>query len=130
MYRRVAAVQSETELGEVRLELIDRFGPIPEEVEHLLALIALRIRAQALGIESMIEHEREIVIRPVETRPIEPLLISGLGGAVRVTAHSIRIRLLDLTIPWQDAIDLTLRAIESTRRVHAVDEHAAVAAAG
>jgi hypothetical protein len=77
----------------------------------------------------MIEHEREIVIRPVETRQIEPLLISGLGQAVRITAHSIRIRLLDLTIPWQDAIDLTLRAIESTRRVNAF-QAVAVAAAG
>jgi len=130
MYRLVAAVQSVSELNEVRLELTDRFGPIPEEVEHLLALIALRIRAQELGIESMIEHEREIVIRPVETRQIEPLLISRLGQAVRVTAHSIRIRLLDLTIPWQDAIELTLKAIESTRRKYALEETPAVAVAG
>lgn len=129
MYRHIAAVQSESELRDVRLELIDRFGSIPDEVEHLLALIALRIRAQELGIESMIEHEREIVIRPVETRQIEPLLVSGLGRAVRVTAHSIRIRLLDLTIPWQDAIDLTLRAIESTGRLKALAEAATGAAA-
>jgi transcription-repair coupling factor (superfamily II helicase) len=115
IYRKVAAVQDERELGEVRQELVDRFGPIPEEVEHLFALIALRIRAQALGIESLVEREREIVIRPVPTAGLERRLTAKLGRAVKLTANSIRIRLPDLTIPWQDAVDAALDAAESVR---------------
>jgi transcription-repair coupling factor (superfamily II helicase) len=115
MYRRIAGVQSEAELTEAREELEDRFGPIPEEIEHLFALITLRIRAQALGIESLVEREREIVIRPVPTAGLERRLVSRLGRAVKLTAHSIRIRLPDLTVPWQEAIDLALEAVESTR---------------
>ena len=111
----------------MRQELVDRFGDIPEEVEHLLALIALRIRAAALGIESLIEREREIVIRPVPTAGLERRLVSKLGRAVKLTAHSIRIRLPDLTISWQDAVDAALEAVESTR-VHFVDDREPAAA--
>src|SRR5215203_101826 len=115
IYRRIAAVADERQLEQVRQELEDRFGPIPEEVEHLLALIALRIRAQALGIESLIEREREIVIRPVPTAGLEHRLVSRLGRAVKLTAQSIRIRLPDLTISWRDAVDVVLEAVESTQ---------------
>jgi transcription-repair coupling factor (superfamily II helicase) len=109
--------------------LEDRFGPIPEEVEHLLALIALRIRAQELGIESLIEREREIVIRPVLTAGLEQRLVSRLGRAVKLTAHSIRIRLPDLTISWRDAIDVVLEAVESTQSANrSLREPAAVIA--
>ncbi len=129
MYRRIAAIEDSRQLEEMRQELEDRFGPIPEEVEHLLALIALRIRAQALGIESLIEREREIVIRPVSTAGLERRLVSRLGRAVKLTAHSIRIRLPDLTIPWRDAVDVVLEAVESTQvPAAAVREPAAVAA--
>ena len=127
MYRRIAAIEDERGLVDMRQELVDRFGDIPEEVEHLLALIALRIRAEALGIESLIEREREIVIRPVPTAGLERRLVSKLGRAVKLTAHSIRIRLPDLTIPWQDAIDTALEAVESTR-VHFVDDREPAAA--
>jgi transcription-repair coupling factor (superfamily II helicase) len=128
MYRRIAAIDDERGLADMRQELEDRFGDIPEEVEHLLALIALRIRAAALGIESLIEREREIVIRPVPTAGLERHLVSKLGRAVKLTAHSIRIRLTDLMIPWQDAVDTVLEAVESTRMAAVVRETLAATA--
>jgi transcription-repair coupling factor (superfamily II helicase) len=115
IYRKIAAVQTNQELLEAQQEMEDRFGPVPEEVEHLLALIALRIRAQALGIESLVEREREIVIRPVPTAALERRLTAKLGRAVKLTTNSIRIRLPDLLIPWQDAVDVALDAAESAR---------------
>ncbi len=114
-YRRVAAVTTAPGLVEIRDEMEDRFGPIPVEVERLLALISLRQRAEALGIESVVEREREIVIRPVATAGIERSLRSALGVAVKVTPNSIRLRLPDLTVPWQQAIDTVLAAVERVR---------------
>ncbi|MGI9253583.1 MAG: TRCF domain-containing protein [Thermomicrobiales bacterium] len=113
-YRRVAAVEDARGLGEAREEMIDRFGPIPEEVGRLFALISLRHRAVALGIESVVEREREIVIRPVETAGIERTLRSALGVAVKITPNSIRLRLPDLDMSWQRAVDLVLDAVEQT----------------
>ena len=130
IYRKIAAVEDERERFAVRQELEDRFGPIPEEVEHLLALIALRIRAQSLGIESLVEREREIVIRPVPTAGLERRLTAKLGRAVKLTANSIRIRLPDLTIPWQDAVDAALDAAESTHIASPAVERREPVAAG
>lgn len=115
MYRRVAACST---LGEVELmvaELIDRFGPVPEEVEHLLALIRVRIRCLALGMESVIEREREIVLRPVQTSRLrQNVLALKLGNAIRFTPNSVRLRLPDLEINWEEALELTIAEIERT----------------
>jgi len=113
-YRRIAAVETNQQLYDLRAELEDRFGPIPDEVEHLFALISVRIRCAELGIDSVVEREREIVIRPVDTRQLDTRrLTRELGRAIRVTPNSIRIRLTELMIPWQSALDSVLDVVEA-----------------
>jgi transcription-repair coupling factor (superfamily II helicase) len=86
------------------------------EVEHLLALIALRLRCEALGIESIVERERVIVIRPVETARLdERRLTRRFGKALRLMPNSIRLRLPDLDLPWQTAVDELVDAVERIR---------------
>ncbi|HET8587258.1 MAG TPA: transcription-repair coupling factor, partial [Candidatus Limnocylindria bacterium] len=112
-YRDVAAVPTLHQLSEKRDELTDRFGDPPEEVEHLLALIRLRLRCEQLGIDSVVEREREIVIRPVSVPESSQAAIKrALGKAVRFTPSSIRIRLLELTTTWQEALDAVLDRVE------------------
>jgi transcription-repair coupling factor (superfamily II helicase) len=112
-YAQVAAAGTANELDDVADELRDRFGDFPQEVEHLLALIRLRIRSADLGIESVVEREREIVVRPVVTAPLDQRkLTSKYGDAIRITRSSIRIRLLDLKVPWQEALDAVLDEVE------------------
>jgi transcription-repair coupling factor (superfamily II helicase) len=48
-HRRIARARTEGELGDVRAELADRFGPPPEPVENLIALQAIRVKAAELG---------------------------------------------------------------------------------
>jgi transcription-repair coupling factor (superfamily II helicase) len=114
-YRRIASVTSPQGLEDMRTELVDRFGEVPDEVEHLLALIAVRLRCEALGIESVVEREREMVIRPVRTAGLDgKALTRKLGPAVRLTPNSIRVRLVDLRIPWQEALDVILDAVAAS----------------
>ena len=115
LYRQIAAVATLEEVGQLDDELRDRFGDFPEEVEHLFALIRLRIRCAALGIDSVVEREREIVVRPVATNRLDRRhLERTLGGAIRITPNSLRIRLLDLAMPWQRALDILLDAVEES----------------
>ncbi len=115
LYRQIAALTTIDAMHELEDELRDRFGDYPEEVEHLFALIALRIRSTALGIESVVERDREIVIRPVETDMIRrATLQQRLAGAVRFTPQSIRIRLLELSMPWQEALAMVLDTVEAS----------------
>ena len=48
-HRRIARARTIGELGDVRAELADRFGPPPEPVENLITLQAIRIKAAELG---------------------------------------------------------------------------------
>ena len=48
-HRRIARARTVGELGDVRAELADRFGPPPDPVEHLVTLQAIRLKAAELG---------------------------------------------------------------------------------
>lgn len=118
MYRHIASVSTLEEVDELVDELQDRFGPIPDEVEHLLALIRLRIRAVELGIDSIVERERLLVIRGIDTKNINQHKISRvLGAAVRFTPNSVRIQATELTIPWREALDTVLSELEKSAAV-------------
>ena len=74
LYRRLARVSTRAELADFRGELLDRFGPPPPLVEHLLWLAELRIAAHQWGIES-IRVENQYVVFRYTSRPADP----GIG---------------------------------------------------
>jgi transcription-repair coupling factor (superfamily II helicase) len=65
MYRRVASANSERELETVREEAVDRFGPLPREVETLLDVAHLRILCERLGVEDVSVFRNQVRVRPV-----------------------------------------------------------------
>ncbi|MCP1600440.1 transcription-repair coupling factor (superfamily II helicase) [Aeromonas caviae] len=58
MYKRIASAADEQELRELKVELIDRFGLLPEPTKTLMELAAFRQRATALGIRRVEMSER------------------------------------------------------------------------
>lgn len=50
MYKRIASAADEAELKELQVEMIDRFGLLPEPVKTLMRQTRLRQRAERLGI--------------------------------------------------------------------------------
>jgi transcription-repair coupling factor (superfamily II helicase) len=53
MYKRIAAAEDDAALRELQVELIDRFGLLPEPGKNLVALAGLKLRASRLGIEKI-----------------------------------------------------------------------------
>ena len=53
LYKRIAAAASETELRDLQVEMIDRFGLLPAQVRNLFLVAQLRLKAQALGIRAI-----------------------------------------------------------------------------
>ncbi|MDX2112948.1 MAG: transcription-repair coupling factor [Alphaproteobacteria bacterium] len=53
LYRRVGELNDDAEIDAFAAELIDRFGPLPEEVEHLLFVMKLKRLCRALHIEKI-----------------------------------------------------------------------------
>jgi transcription-repair coupling factor (superfamily II helicase) len=53
LYRRIGALGSDAESEAMAAELVDRFGPVPEEVENLLSVVALKRACREAGVEKL-----------------------------------------------------------------------------
>ncbi len=51
LYRRLAEIEDEQEIEAFGAELVDRFGPLPEEVEHLLKIVAIKSLCRRANVE-------------------------------------------------------------------------------
>ncbi|WP_446745490.1 transcription-repair coupling factor [Silvibacterium acidisoli] len=72
MYKRIAGVQTERELEDVRAELEDRYGPMPDSLRLLLDAANLRLECEAMGV-AQIDRKREMLhIRFNEDAGIDP----------------------------------------------------------
>lgn len=72
MYRRIASVTTEESLEALAVEMIDRFGTPLKEVENLLDIIKLKIKAKALNIEKIELGEKALVIAFKDQSPANP----------------------------------------------------------
>jgi transcription-repair coupling factor (superfamily II helicase) len=59
VYRRLTIMQDVAGIDELRLELRDRFGPLPPPAENLFAVSLLRAIGGRLGIEGILVHGEE-----------------------------------------------------------------------
>jgi transcription-repair coupling factor (superfamily II helicase) len=72
MYKRVAGVETESQLSDVRAELRDRYGDPPAPVQNLLEYAALKLLAIRVGATA-IERKRDLVsIKFRQNAEIEP----------------------------------------------------------
>ena len=53
LYRRLSTLVDKQEIDAFAAELIDRFGPLPDEVENLLQVIAIKQLCRAAGVEKV-----------------------------------------------------------------------------
>ncbi|MFI0473974.1 transcription-repair coupling factor [Halomonas sp. HMF6819] len=78
MYKRIANTQSDAELKELQVELIDRFGLLPQPLKNLMRQTRLRHRAEALGIARIEAGEsRGRVLFSADTQ-VDPLTLVKL----------------------------------------------------
>ena len=72
MYKRVAGVQGEPQLNEVRAELEDRYGPLPGAVRSLVDYAALRLLCQRVGAIGIERKRDQYNIRFHQNAKIDP----------------------------------------------------------
>ena len=53
LYRRLSSVETQEAIEAFAAELIDRFGPLPDEVRHLLDIVEIKGLCRAAGIEQI-----------------------------------------------------------------------------
>ncbi len=103
LYRRLSRAASPTSVEAVRVDLLDRFGPLPPPVERLLEVASLRLAAEAAGITSVSREGGQLVVRfgpdwsravtvraMAPSQPADP--IRAAAGGVTYASNQMRVR--------------------------------------
>jgi transcription-repair coupling factor (superfamily II helicase) len=77
-YKRIANARSNTELDELQVELIDRFGLLPPPLKALFAITSLKLLAQRVGVAKIQAAGEGGNVRFAERSKVEPLKLLKL----------------------------------------------------
>ena len=89
LYRRIAQLSSRRERDAFAAELIDRFGPLPPEVENLLQIIGIKRDCREAGVERVEAGPKGAVITLRGNRFANP---QGLVELIQKNAGTLRLR--------------------------------------
>jgi transcription-repair coupling factor (superfamily II helicase) len=78
LYKRIASAQDETELRELQVEMIDRFGLLPEATKNLFDITTLKLRAHPLGIRKIEAGPKGARLLFDENPKLDPARLIGL----------------------------------------------------
>ncbi len=111
LYRRLAGVTTEGDIDDMRTELQDRFGTIPEETEHLFYMLQVKLAAQATDVRVIAIEEGQVVIRADSLEDLDRnLLQRRLGDRARVTRRAVWLP-LDEEERWRANLLAVLQAM-------------------
>ncbi|WP_425832833.1 transcription-repair coupling factor [Streptomyces fractus] len=90
-YRAIASANTEDDVKQVREELVDRYGKLPEPVENLLLVAGLRMLARACGVGEIVLQGNNIRFAPVELRESQELRLKRLypGTVIKSATHQL-----------------------------------------
>ncbi len=72
LYKRIAGAADEKALADLRAEMEDRYGPLPDATVYLLEAAALRHECERIGISQIDRKRAELLIRFTENAKIDP----------------------------------------------------------
>ncbi|MDH5258270.1 MAG: transcription-repair coupling factor, partial [Gammaproteobacteria bacterium] len=78
LYKRIASTENEEQLRELQVEMIDRFGLLPDPLKNLIRVTELKLMANPLGIEKIDMYAKGGRITFNEQPNINPMKIIGL----------------------------------------------------
>ncbi|MHB0835350.1 MAG: transcription-repair coupling factor, partial [Corynebacterium aurimucosum] len=111
VYRKLATSKDNADLAHVVEEMQDRYGPVPEPVERLLAVARLRHQARRAGVSDITVQGTRIKVHPVELADSKQVRLKRLfpGSNYRAAAKAIQ---LNFPKAGRNVTDPKLRDIE------------------
>ncbi|MEI2690447.1 MAG: transcription-repair coupling factor [Anaerolineae bacterium] len=111
LYRRIAGVADTAAIEALAEELVDRFGPLPIEVQNLLYQVRIKVLALAAGVSSIGRDSEQLVLRSDALETVDrQRLQARIGDVARVARRAVW---LPLTDAWPEALERTLRAMHA-----------------
>jgi transcription-repair coupling factor (superfamily II helicase) len=90
LYRRMAVLGTLPEIDDMAIELVDRFGTLPDPLDNLLFQLRIKVLAEKAGIPAITTESGQIQIRLTKEASSSQIgLQRYLGGHVRVSRTAI-----------------------------------------
>ncbi|HSI39798.1 MAG TPA: transcription-repair coupling factor [Xanthobacteraceae bacterium] len=103
LYRRLADIESDGEIESIGAELVDRFGPMPEEVDQLLKLVAIKALCRRANVEKVDAGPRGAVITFRDNKFPNPSGFVAYIGKPKVVARMRPDLKVVFSEDWPDA---------------------------
>jgi len=104
LYRRLAGAETQDDIDAFAAELADRFGPMPEEVEHLLQIVAIKVLCRRAGVSQLDAGPKGVVFTFHKERFANP---EALIAYITDDGHKASLRpdhKLVFRRDWDDAV--------------------------
>ncbi|MGB6974572.1 MAG: transcription-repair coupling factor [Terracidiphilus sp.] len=72
LYKKIAGAISESALSDLRAEMEDRYGPLPDTTVYLLEAAALRLECERIGVAQIDRRRSELQLRFTENAKVDP----------------------------------------------------------
>jgi transcription-repair coupling factor (superfamily II helicase) len=127
LYRRLADIEDEREIDGFAAEMVDRFGPMPEEVRHLLDTVVLKSLCRRANVAKIEAGPKGAVVSFRDDRFANP---EGLVAYIRDQGPLARVR-PDMKVvlfdDWEEPEDRLKGATAVLRRLVSIAERAKAA---
>ena len=78
LYKKIAGTTTEKAIADLRAEMEDRYGPLPDATVYLLEAAALRLECERIGIAQVDRKRAELQVRFSENAHVDPQLLLRL----------------------------------------------------
>ena len=78
MYKQIAGIMDSDALADVKVELIDRFGKLPDATENLLSIARLKLQAASLKVNKIEAHDKGGFVEFYPDADINPVYLVKL----------------------------------------------------
>ncbi len=78
LYKRIASAQNKDDIEEIKVELIDRFGKLPDATHNLLKIQEIKMIAGKLGIAKIEAHEKGGLVEFSAKTAVNPMYLVNL----------------------------------------------------
>ena len=117
LYKRISAVRDAGALKDVRAELVDRFGPLPEPADRLVTLAAVKAALRRWGVtEVVVTNKEQLRLAPVDLTDSQLVRLERIHPGARVKSEQ---QTLLIPVPRPAPEDLVAWVAATLREVFA-----------
>jgi len=113
LYKRLSTMDDDAELQSFGAELVDRFGPLPEEVNQLLEIVAIKALCKRANVEKVEAGPKGIIVAFRNNEFANP---EGLVSYVAKIGTLAKVR-PDMRVVFIDDFETVEQRLKATRRL-------------